>query len=182
MMENMSLFKIDSAVKQILDEGFTYNEETGEIYFTEDDLDALNMRLEEKVNNIIGYIKQTEAFAAALKSSEADFKQRRVIQENRAERLKKYLKAYLENNGKTKIEAENGTASFRKSTKLNIQDEEKLRRFLEEDEDYRERFLKTKEPEIAKSELKKAIKDNYFEGLGEVPGVSMDVDTNLTIK
>lgn len=172
-MEKMNLYKIDNTIRQILEQGMIFDEETGEVFFTADDLETLEMARDEKINNIIGYIKDLEINASNMKTIKDDYAKRQKSSESKAESLKRYLDGYLKTNGLDKgIETENGIVSYRKSKSVDIYDELALQTFIEEFQE----FAKIK-IEPSKTDIKKAIEDGKV-----IPGANIKENINMSIK
>jgi len=153
----MNLYEIDSAILDCVDA------ETGEI-FDMDKFEELSLTRDAKVENICLWIKNLKAEAEALKAEKDAFAARQKAAENKMESLKRYISGYLEG---TSFESAKVKVSFRKSESLEI-----LEGAVIPDE-----YLKFKEPEVNKTDLKKAIK----EGL-QLPGVSIVENQNIQIK
>ena len=153
----MNLYAIDSAILDCVDD------ETGEI-FDMDKFEELSLTRDAKVENICLWIKNLKAEAEALKAEKDAFAARQKAAENKMESLKRYISGYLEG---TSFESAKVKVSFRKSESLEI-----LEGAVIPDE-----YLKFKEPEVNKTDLKKAIK----EGL-QLPGVSIVENQNIQIK
>ena len=153
----MNLYEIDSAILDCVDA------ETGEI-FDMDKFEELSLTRDAKVENICLWIKNLKAEAEALKAEKDAFAARQKAAENKMENLKRYISGYLEG---TSFESAKVKVSFRKSESLEI-----LEGAVIPDE-----YLKFKEPEVNKTDLKKAIK----EGL-QLPGVSIVTNNNIQIK
>lgn len=153
----MNLYEIDSAILDCVDA------ETGEI-FDMDKFDELSLTRDAKVENICLWIKNLKAEAEALKAEKDAFAARQKAAENKMESLKRYISGYLEG---TSFESAKVKVSFRKSESLEIL----------EDAVIPDEYLKFKEPEVNKTDLKKAIK----EGL-QLPGVSIVTNNNIQIK
>ena len=66
--DELSLWGLSDALYNVIENGFSFNEETGEIYFTSEDLDSLEMALDDKLNGICGYIKFSESREESLKA------------------------------------------------------------------------------------------------------------------
>ena len=132
----MNLYNIDNTIKQILEQGFVFDEETGEVFFTSDDLEQLNMQLEDKLNNIIGYIKSLDMQAENMKAIKDDYAKRQKAYEKKSESLRKYLDSYMQNNNRDKVESVNGVASYRKSNSVDIYDSVALQDFLVQNKNY----------------------------------------------
>lgn len=153
----MNLYQIDAEIMKLIDY------ETGEI-LDWDKLDELQTAKEQKIENIALYIKNLTAEAAALKAEKDAFAERQKAAEKRAEGLKQYLASALKGE---KFKTTKVNISYRKSETLEIANG------VEIPED----FLKYAEPEINKTELKKAIKDGLL-----LEGVSIVERQNIQIK
>ena len=153
----MKLYEIDSAILDCVDV------ETGEI-FDEDKFEELSLERDAKIENICLWIKNLKAEAEALKAEKDAFAQRQKVAENRMESLKRYISSYLDG---TKFESAKVKVTFRKSESLEIS----------EDAIVPDEYLRFKEPEVNKTELKKAIKSGV-----EVPGVALVTNNNIQIK
>lgn len=153
----MNLYQIDAEIMKLIDY------ETGEI-LDWDKLDELQAAKEQKIENIALYIKNLNAEAAALKAEKDAFAERQKAAERRAEGLKQYLTNALKGE---KFKTTKVNISFRSSETLEIADGVVI------PDDY----LRYKEPEINKTELKKAIKDGLL-----LEGVSIVKNQNIQIK
>ena len=153
----MNLYAIDSAILDCVDA------ETGEI-FDMDKFEELSLTRDAKVENICLWIKNLKAEAEALKAEKDAFAARQKAAENKMESLKRYISGYLEG---TSFESAKVKVSFRKSESLEI-----LEGAVIPDE-----YLKFKEPEVNKENLKKAIKGGL-----QIAGVSIVENQNIQIK
>ena len=63
----MKLYEINQHYLEVLENGFSFDEETGEILFDKENLDQLEGAFEEKVDNIACYIKDLEGLKSAKK-------------------------------------------------------------------------------------------------------------------
>ena len=153
----MNLYEIDSAILDCVDA------ETGEI-FDMDKFEELSLTRDAKVENICLWIKNLKAEAEALEAEKDAFAARQKAAENKMESLKRYISGYLEG---TPFESAKVKVSFRKSESLEI-----LEGAVIPDE-----YLKFKEPEVNKTDLKKAIKGGL-----QLPGVSIVENQNIQIK
>lgn len=120
------------------------DEETGEIT-NMDDLDAIEMEFREKVENVALMVKNFLSDAEAYKREKESFAKKEQIAKNKAERLKAYLAGNL---GGEKFKSDRVTISYRKSDSVEITDAAALP----------VKYLRTKEPEPNKAEIKKALK------------------------
>lgn len=175
-MDNMSLYQIDKNIKEVLENGFSFNEETGEILFETEDLEKLEISLNDKLNNIIGYIKDLEIQAESYEKIKKDYENRSKEKSKKADRLKKYLDEYLKANGMTdKREFANGVTSYRKSKQLNITSDVDLENYLLGSEEH-SKYLKT-EYKVDKTGLKKEIENGTT-----IPFAEVVEKQNLQIK
>jgi len=155
----MTLFEIDQKILE------TFDQETGEI-LNEDLLKELQMNREQKITNIVHFIKNLEADCDAFKKVEDDFKKRRESAEHKVESLKKFLEGYLA--GDT-FESDDKTAkvTYRKSETVEVPDVWKLP----------EQFKKYEDPKADKTAIKKALKAGEI-----VEGAQLIEKLNIQIK
>ena len=153
----MQLYEIDSAILDCVDV------ETGEI-FDEEKFEELCLTRDAKVESICLWIKNLNAEAEALKAEKDAFDKRYKAAKNKAESLKKYIATYLEG---TPFESTKVKVSFRKSESLEIS----------EDAIIPDEYLKFKEPDVDKTELKRAIKGGL-----QIQGVAVVTNQNIQIK
>ena len=153
----MKLYEIDQAIMDCIDM------ETGEI-INEELLNSLQMERDEKIENVVLWIKELKAEAEALKAEKMAFAERQKVAENKMESLKKWL-AYALNGEKFKTVR--ASVTFRTTDKVEVADIWKL------DENY----LRYKEPEADKDAIKKALKAGQ-----EVAGATLVPSTSVIIK
>lgn len=147
----MKLYEIVDAmqqVEQLLEQGAD----------VQDTLDALELELEEKVENIAKVVKNYEAMAAARKAEAKRLKEAAEKDEAKADRLKEYLRFYLQRLGKKKVETNIFTVRLQKGRESIVVDEEKL------PDEY---WVVERKP-MGKTVLKELLKEK-----GEIPGVSV---------
>lgn len=134
----------------------------------EEELDVL---LQEKSNNVIGYVRNIELTIQAIKTEEERNKSNRQTLENRLVRFKEYLKECMERSGITKIETPIGVIQIAKSpATVEVIDQEQVP----------DEFLRVKTSiEVDKTAIKKNFKET-----GEVPdGIRINTNnTSLRIK
>ena len=116
----MTLWEIDKRINEILENDFYIDEETGEVFFFFF-FDDLSVERTEKIENIALYIKNLKSEAEAIKSEVESLKSRADIKKKKAERLTDYLDKIL---GGEKLETPKVALSYRKSTSVNIENEE----------------------------------------------------------
>lgn len=150
-------------VKEIEDFQFEIDEETGEI-LNFDELDALQLEKNTKVENICLLIKNLRSDAEAYKNEKNSFEQKRKQAENKADRLTAYVQYILAGD---KFKSSKVSVSYRKSEKIICPE------LLEVEPDY----LRYKEPELDKKKIKDAIKAGV-----KVKGCYMEESLNIQIK
>ena len=150
-------------VREIEDFEFQIDEETGEI-LNIDELDALQLEKDTKVENICLLIKNLRSDAEAYKAEKNSFELKRKHAENKADRLTAYVQYILAGN---KFKSSKVNVSYRKSEQIECVD------MLMVDPDY----LRFKEPELDKKKIKDAIKAGV-----EVKGCQLVERSNIQIK
>lgn len=164
-MEGMTLYSIDKAIGQIIEDGFAYDEETGEVTFEGKDLEDLRVAYSEKMKACAIWTKNQEAMAKALRDEEKRLAERRKRYEKRVERMREYLKPYVFANG-GKFECPEAVMRIRKTSRVDIWDESKIPAM----------YTRYKvEPD--KAAISKAIK-----GGTEVPGAVIAEYESLSVK
>lgn len=163
----MTLYDINSAIEAAVTAMLnSANEETGEVDAAcVEQLEALQVQREEKLDNIGAYIKNLLAEAKMLKEEEAALKARREAKERKAESLKNYLATALDGE---KFESARVACSWRKSEAVAVDDIELL-----PDEYKVEKTTYTAD----KAKIKEALKAG-----AEVRGAWLETKNNLQIK
>lgn len=164
-MNNLNLYEITNAFPILMENEEISEENKAQIK------EELTLLLQQKSQNIIGYIRNMELTAEAMKNEEKRISERRKQIENHVVRFKEYVKNCMENNGILKIETGLGTLSTAKSP-ISV---EIINESIIPDE-YKTEIITTKVD-------KKKIADN-FKATGElIEGVIIHTDnTNLRIK
>jgi hypothetical protein len=160
------LYEIDAAILAAVDQ------ETGEILDPEK-LDALQMEREQKLEGVALWIKDLKAEAEAVKAEADRLTARKKAVENKIDGLKQWLLFAL--NGE-KLKTPRCNVYQTHSQRLAVVDEEQLIRHLELDDDP-DRYLRFRDPELKKDEIKKALKDGEF-----FPGAALEETEGLVIK
>ena len=156
----MTLYEISNEIVKIIDANVN---EDGEIIGGEEELNALQMAYEEKVENIGLFIKNLLSDAEAIKAEKMALAKRQAQAEAKAKWLKEYLGYYL--NGQT-FNSPRVAISWRKSEQVKCDD---IKAVPDE-------YLKYKDPELDKTAIKKAIK------AGEETGCYLETVNNIQIK
>ena len=155
--------KLYDLVREIEDFEFEVDEETGEILNAED-LDNLELEKNEKIEQLCLWIKNLKSDAAAYKAEKDSFAKKQKAAENKAESIKNYIAYILAGE---KFKTDRVTVSYRKSEQVECLDMSLV------DDDY----LRFKEPELDKAEIKKALKDGV-----KVGGCMLVERQNMQIK
>ena len=146
--------------------------ETGEILDTAR-LDALQMEREAKLEGVALWVKDLKAEAEAVKAEADKLTARKKALDNKIDSIKTWLAAAL--NGE-KLKTARCNVYQTHNTKLNVQDEAGLVKFLQTLE-APDRFLRFKDPELKKDEIKTALKDGFV-----IPGAALEVSESVVIK
>ena len=146
--------------------------ETGEILDTEK-LDALQMERERKLEGVALWIKDMKAEAAAVKEEADKLTARKKALENKMEGLKNWLLFAL---GGEKLKTPRCNVYQTHNQRVAVADEAKLISFLQTLEEP-EKFLRFKDPELKRDEIKKALKDGTI-----IPGAELEETESVVIK
>jgi len=146
--------------------------ETGEILDTEK-LDALQMEREAKLEGVALWVKDLKAEAAAVKEEADKLNARKKALDNKIDGLKNWLLMAL---GGEKLSTPRCKVYQTHSQRVAVEDEDKLIEFLKTLAEP-ERFLRFKDPELKKDEIKKALKEDYH-----IPGAVLEETESLVIK
>ena len=164
----MNIYEINKAIEDILEDGFSVDEETGEILFDESDLNALDAEISEKIENVACYIKNLTADISALKEEEKNLSTRRKQKERKIDSLKGYINYAMELSGRKSLESPRCKVSFRKSSSVEVPDINAL------DKDYITKTIEIKPNKVA---IKEALKEGKT-----VEGAEIVERQNLQIK
>lgn len=161
-----ALYEIDAAILECVDM------ETGEI-FDPEKLEALQMERNQKLEGVALWVKDLKAEAAAVKEEADKLNARKKAIDNKVDSLKQWLLYAL---GGEKLKTPRCNVYQTHSQKLNVPDEPGLISFLQTLNEP-EKFLRFKEPELKKDDIKKALKDGY-----EIPGAALEETESLVIR
>ena len=156
-----TLFELNKAIQEF---DLIVDEETGEI-LNADELDALNLAKDEKIENVCLWYKNVSAEAEMVKAEAKNMSERAKRLENKAESLKKYLAYALQGE---KFSTPKVAVTYRKSESVNIPDEMLI-------EDKFCNISVQRKPD--KTLIKKALKEGK-----EVKGAELVTKQNLNIK
>lgn len=142
----MTIYDIDQRILELVDP------ETGEL-MDFDAFDELKMERDRKIENMALWVKELTATASAIKAEVDTLIERKKAVERRCESLKRYLAYILQGE---KFTTPRCAVSFRKSTSVQVDDQDQLIRWLEQNS--YDDCVKYKEPEVSKTEVGKLIK------------------------
>lgn len=114
-----ALYEIDERLSDLIENGFHLDEETGEIWFASEDLEAVRAEKRDKLEACGLYIKNQLALADAIKTEEAELRKRRNAITSKVEHLKEYVARSLDDT----METPRVRLGIRRSTRLEITDE-----------------------------------------------------------
>lgn len=130
--------------------------------------DELNILLQKKSKNVIGYAKNIDLTISAMKKEEKRISDNRKALENKLNKFKDYVKESMERNGISKIETELGTLSIVKNP-ISVE--------VIAPEQVPDEYLKVKTTiEVDKAKIKKTLKMT-----GEVPDGIKIVNDNYRL-
>jgi len=161
-----ALYEIDQEILDCVDM------ETGEILDSEK-LDALQMERDRKLEGVALWVKDLNAEAAAVKEEADKLTARKKALDNKISALKTWLLYALRGE---KLKTPRCNVYQTHSQKLTVENEGALIRFLQTLEKP-ERFLRFKDPELRKDDIKNALKDGY-----EIPGAALEETESVVIK
>ena len=164
-MPVMSLHKIKENIGNILTR-IDDEEDDTRVQLLQAELDALEMAWDEKVDNIVRFIRSLEAEAKALREEANYFLMRARSTENKARRLRDYLRDELAGMRKKKIEVGHWRLYLQSHKRVEVVDLENV-----PDELKRVRY------EPLKKEIMKRIKAG-----DEIPGVEVKETVALVIR
>ena len=161
-----ALYEIDQDILDCVDM------ETGEILDTEK-LDALQMEREAKMEGVARWVKDLKAEAEAVKAEADKLTARKRALDNKIDGLKNWLLFAL---GGEKLKTPRCSVYQTHSQRVSVTDEAILIQYLKLEDDP-DMFLRFREPEIRKDEIKKALKMEYM-----IPGASLEETESVVIK
>ena len=161
-----ALYEIDQEILDCVDM------ETGEILDSEK-LDALQMERDRKLEGVALWVKDLNYEAQMVKEEYDKLSARKKALDNKITALKTWLLYALRGE---KLKSPRCNVYQTHSQKLTVENEGALIRFLQTLEKP-ERFLRFKDPELRKDDIKKALKDGY-----EIPGAALEETESVVIK
>lgn len=162
------LYEIANNIEQVINDGFVFDSETGEVFFTTDDLDQLDVDFKEKLSNCAIYVKNLKADIEAMKNERNTLSERIKVAENKTERLQSYMSDCMAVAEIDSVITPQAEIRRRKSSAVDIIDESLLPR----------EFVKvTTTEKVDKIGIMKALKEGE-----EIPGAAIIERRKVSIK
>jgi len=169
----MKLHELNEEIEEIISMMNDAIEENDEDTLTacRDTLESMQIDVDVCVSAYVENIKRNQVFSDALKSEIDTLKKRKEVADNKIDRQKEFLKAFMQKIDKKKVETSTCSVTVRNNAeKLIVEDEEQLIEFLNHNAKW---CVKTKET----IDLK-AVKDLMF----SVPFTKKEKTQSLIIK
>ena len=160
------LYEINQDILDCIDD------ESGEILDTKK-LDALQMEREAKLEGVALWIKDLRAEADAVKAEADKLTARKKALDNKIDGIKAWLLGALAGE---KLKTARCNVYQTHSQRVSIADEPKLISFLQTLNEP-DKFLRFRDPELRKDEIKKALKDGAV-----IPGAALEETESVVIK
>lgn len=161
-----NLYELDAIIESLLDQE---DPETGELLCDMEQLEAVLMERDTKIENIALYIKNKTAEAEAIKTEKMNLEKRQKAAANKAERAKGFLEEYLKGQ---KFSTPKVAVSYRKSKAVEINETA----FWPWAVDHTE-YVRRKDPEPDKAAISAALKNGQ-----EIPGAELVEKLSMSIK
>jgi hypothetical protein len=165
----MNIYQIDSQITAVIEASI--DPETGELLDITEQLEALQMAREKKIENIALYRKNEAAMVADIAAEIKALTERKKRHEAAVERMDKLL-GYA--TGGIKFESANCLVKFTSSVSTGIEDEAS---FISWAEANNAGLLTFAAPKPNKTEIKKALNDGQ-----EIPYCSLKEHQNIQVK
>lgn len=162
-----TLYSLSTALQTAIDGGYTIDEETGEILWSPNQVDELEVSLQDKAEACAVVLKSKKAFAQDIKDEIDALDKRLKTLQRQIARMEDYVLRCVEINGEA-IETPKCRLGTRKSTVLEVLDEGKIPSM------YIKRTVTEKPDKIM---IKQALKDGKT-----VPGCALMVVNHLAVK
>lgn len=164
----MKLYEIDRALFDVIERGYSVDEDTGEILFDWSDLDELKARWSEKMEGCAIVVKGMQAEADAIKAERDRLDARLKAKQRKIEGLRAYMASSMKLNGESVLETPRATMRLRSTEYVDVLDAAAL------PFEYQRRKVTVT---ADKTELKNALKDGE-----RIPGACIMTRESVTIK
>lgn len=163
-----TLYEIDANLRQLIETGFVFDDQTGEVFASLNELDEYEAAYKDKLEACAIWIKERKAFAEAIENEIKALQKRLKTERNKIDYMSGYVLSHMGNLEDGKLETPKVTVSTRRSVRTVITDETKLP----------DELVKVK-TEITpdKTAIKKAIMSGH-----EVPGAELEDNISLQIR
>lgn len=121
-----ALWKIDHDIEQIIEHGYAFNEDTGEISADFSDLDKLQVSFFDKLKSCGLWVKNRRAMIKAIREEEKALQKRRKALESAVSYMDDYILAYLPKMANNILESPEIAISTRKSNRVVVYDEDAI--------------------------------------------------------
>lgn len=122
----MKLYEIDKALVDVIETGYSVDEDTGEILFEPTDLEQLQVDREQKLEGCALYLKGLKADIEAMQAEKTKLEARIRSKQRKADRMANYIITSLMFMGQNKFETARVELRTRKSTFVDIWDAKKI--------------------------------------------------------
>lgn len=163
----MNLYDISTDLRRVIEGGIIIDEETGEVIFDGDNLEALECEFRDKLEACALYVKNLRAEEKAIKAEVDNLTARRSALIKKADSMEAYMVAAMQRTDTRKMETPRASVALRKSGRVIITDESALPA---------EYVKRVEEVKPDKTAIRKALK------AGDVPGAHLEEFDNLTLK
>lgn len=164
----MKLYEIDRALFDVIESGYSVDDETGEILFDSTDLEGLKAQWSEKMEGCAIVVKGMRAEAEAIKAERDRLDARLKAKQRKIDGLCSYMATSMRLNGENVLETPRATMRLRSSMFVDVLDASAL------PVEYQRHKVTVS---ADKAELKKALQ------AGErIPGARIMTRESVTIK
>lgn len=164
----MKLYEIDRALVDVIESGYSVDDETGEILFEPSDLERLECDRTAKLEGCALYLKGLQAECDAMKAECERLQARLKTRQRKADRISQYILSSMLYMGDASLDTPRVELRTRKSKAVEVYDMEKLPW-----EFRRRKMVETPD----KTAIKKAIAEGET-----VPGAALVEHVSLAMK
>lgn len=162
-----SLYALSTALQTAIEGGYTIDADTGEVFWSPDQLDELELAVRDKAEACAVVLKSKRAFAQAIKDEIESLRKHLDSVKKQADGLEGYILRCVDMNGGA-IETPKCRLSTRKAEALEILDESKIPPI----------YIRTKVTSMPdKMAIKAALKDGK-----SVPGCAIVKNVHLQVR
>ena len=122
----MKLYELDKALLDVIESGYSVDEDTGEVLFEPTDLERLEADRSEKLEGCAIYLKGLNAEINAMQAEKTKLEARIRSRQRKADRMANYIVSSLMFMGESKFETARVALKTRKSRFVDIWDAKKI--------------------------------------------------------